>query len=323
MTYNFYHLPFGLIDLIPIIIPQKKNISVVNNRIDYTDDKSWFFIHKKIKLNDKGIDTFFVHRTTYLCKNEWNATINDNILNYMTKKYSIEPQKRIFDEFGRFFAPKYRQATLYSFYDESNNGKFALDLAYMDVKDSFDYYLNNYNNGRGIILVGHSQGTYHLCQIIKDFFDNDDYLRTKLVCAYIPSMPVKKDIFRSISPSNNYNDISCFVSWSSFGEGACPRYFKDKYKDSFCINPVTWESVNSKQSIVHLGAKSYYFNIYRKLNINIYINNGFLNISNPGIGFPFLKFKDYVMVDFHLFHFNIKQNVGERIKHFKEINNEK
>jgi hypothetical protein len=37
------------------------------------------------------------------------------------------------------------------------------------VKDAFEYYLKNYNNGRPIIIAGHSQGSGHGARILKDY----------------------------------------------------------------------------------------------------------------------------------------------------------
>ena len=47
-----------------------------------------------------------------------------------------------------------------------------IDVAYADVKRAFDYYLENYNNGRPIIIAGHSQGSGHGMRILKEYFDD-------------------------------------------------------------------------------------------------------------------------------------------------------
>ena len=49
-----------------------------------------------------------------------------------------------------------------------------------------------------IILAGHSQGSFHLKMLLKDFFDKQP-LQDKLIAAYPPGIGIDKDTFKSIS----------------------------------------------------------------------------------------------------------------------------
>jgi alpha-beta hydrolase superfamily lysophospholipase len=60
-----------------------------------------------------------------------------------------------------------------------------VDLAYADVKAAFQYYLAHYNEGRPIIIAGHSQGTAHATRLLHEFFEHDPKLRRQLVAAYL------------------------------------------------------------------------------------------------------------------------------------------
>jgi hypothetical protein len=81
------------------------------------------------------------------------------------------------DQFGQFgsrcrqFAPIYRSITL--------RGLRALllgqpipgtdpDLGYRDVLDAWNYYLAHDNHGRGVVLIGHSQGSIILTRLIRN-----------------------------------------------------------------------------------------------------------------------------------------------------------
>src|SRR5205809_7452605 len=44
-------------------------------------------------------------------------------------------------------------------------------LSYKDVVDAWKYYLEHDNNGRGVVLVGHSQGSGVLTQLIRNEID--------------------------------------------------------------------------------------------------------------------------------------------------------
>lgn len=47
----------------------------------------------------------------------------------------------------------------------------SFDLAYTDVLAAFRNYLANDNQGRGFVLVGHSQGAFHLSRLVKEEID--------------------------------------------------------------------------------------------------------------------------------------------------------
>ncbi|MDP9414772.1 MAG: DUF3089 domain-containing protein [Pseudomonadota bacterium] len=84
-----------------------------------------------------------------------------------------EEQRVAAVQFARFasvcrtFAPIYRQATLASLLRAVSGGESAqrLALAYSDVVAAWRHYLAQHNKGRPFVLIGHSQGTIHLCQL--------------------------------------------------------------------------------------------------------------------------------------------------------------
>jgi hypothetical protein len=87
----------------------------------------------------------------------------------------------------RMFAPLYRQMTLGTY------GQFLVGLqeteffqkAYGDVAEAFEYYMRRFNAGRGLVLIGHSQGSGMLTKLLQDKFDDDEALRTQLVSALL------------------------------------------------------------------------------------------------------------------------------------------
>ncbi|HZG07410.1 MAG TPA: DUF3089 domain-containing protein [Allosphingosinicella sp.] len=74
-----------------------------------------------------------------------------------------------FSSVCRTFAPKYRQATLTALLagmTGTGNPVRSLGLAYQDVVAAWRHYLKHHNKGRPFVLVGHSQGTIHLSQLL-------------------------------------------------------------------------------------------------------------------------------------------------------------
>jgi pimeloyl-ACP methyl ester carboxylesterase len=90
-----------------------------------------------------------------------------------------EQQAARFSQTCRVFAPVYRQLTLRAIFGEIPASAAA--KAYGDVRSAWRDYLRNHNNGRGVVLIGHSQGTYMLRQLARDVIDR----RPKVRC--VPS----------------------------------------------------------------------------------------------------------------------------------------
>jgi hypothetical protein len=47
------------------------------------------------------------------------------------------------------------------------------EVAFSDVKDAFLHYMGQYNHGRKVVLLGHSQGADMVVRLLKAVFDQD------------------------------------------------------------------------------------------------------------------------------------------------------
>jgi len=233
---------------------------------------------------------------------------------------SIRNQASIFNESCRVYAPRYRQATLYSFFDQKDNGKKALDLAYEDIKSAFSHYLVHDNSGRPIVIAGHSQGAEHVARLLRDFFDGKELMK-KLVVAYLLGMPFKEKNFKQIPPSSSPHQTRCFVTWSAFGRNAAPNYFQKDYSTAVCINPLSWSAegeVEGKDK--NLGGVSCFFRRVDRRIVDAQCSNGILWISKPKKrGYISLPPRNYVLMDYNLFYMNIRENVKERIESYLKL----
>lgn len=222
--------------------------------IDYSDEASWAALPWKKDSADlvpvsylrdaqdsAKVDVFYIHPTTYLAGVPWNADITDASLNERTDKNAVKHQATAFNGSCKVYAPRYRQAVLRSFFVTSDKEKAqkALDLAYSDVRKAFQYYLDNYNKGRPIIIAGHSQGAHHAMLLLKEFFDNKP-LKEKLVAAYPIGMYFKCDTLISIPPCTQRGQTGVYATWNTFRWGS---NFANKHKltkDACCVNPLSW-----------------------------------------------------------------------------------
>lgn len=121
----------------------------------------------------------------------------------------------------RVFAPIYRQVTL----EGLGAGAFDIggDLAYGDVLDAWRTYLDRWNDGRGVIVVGHSQGTGHLIRLLSEEVDDDPAAREQLVAAYlfggavqVPEGELVGGTFDEIPACTAAEETGCVVTWSSY-----------------------------------------------------------------------------------------------------------
>jgi len=133
-------------------------------------------------------------------------------------------------QFARFasqckvYAPLYRQATLTSLRAATTGSPIAVDraLGYNDVKDAWNYYLEHDNNGRGFVLVGHSQGSGVLARLIAEEIDSKP-VQSRLISALLLgtnlAVPKGKDVggaFKSIPVCRSNAQTGCVISYVSF-----------------------------------------------------------------------------------------------------------
>lgn len=318
-------------------------IEKVSQLTDYSNIDSWAASPFKVDNADEcpspnfvnnqenaEADVFFVHPTTYTTnKGEitWNADISDAKLNKKTDEGTILFQASVFNGAGRIFAPRYRQAHINVFYlkspDQKDSAKKALDLAYEDVKASFEYYLENYNNGRPIIIASHSQGTLHAVRLINDFFEGKE-LMEQLVVAYLIGMPIREDTFETLKPCKDKDDIDCFNSWRSYQRGYLPKYHEAN-SNIIVTNPLSWtrdhKYVPKEEND---GTLLFKFNKGLKPNIvDAQIYEDHLWINKPKFrGSAFVTFKNYHIADYNLFYADIRANAVDRVNTFLEKSKE-
>jgi Protein of unknown function (DUF3089) len=125
----------------------------------------------------------------------------------------------------RVFAPIYRQFTLATIGGggREGDGESPPDLAYADVLDAFKDYVANESDGRGFVLVGHSQGASLLNRLIAEEIDDEPLLRDRLVAAYllgwslqVPDGDVVGGDFAHVPLCEAPDQTRCAVSFSSF-----------------------------------------------------------------------------------------------------------
>jgi hypothetical protein len=162
------------------------------------------------------------------------------------------------DQFARFstvcrpFAPLYRQGTLKALM-ASALGLGGMggdrDLAFGDVRDAWRAYLAQYNNGRGVVLVGHSQGSRMIKRLIQEEIEGkpaQKLLVSAMLLGNAVVVPAGHDVggdFKTVPLCRAPAQTGCVIAYSSFRASAPPpadsRYGRDPGNgfDIACTNP--------------------------------------------------------------------------------------
>jgi hypothetical protein len=171
----------------------------------------------------------------------------------------------------RVYAPMYRQVTLTALRDIMAGKATAADrkLAFLDVQAAWYSYLERDNpNGRGVVLIGHSQGAGILKQLLAEVIEKDPEMRRKIIAAYLigtnvavpPGADVGGDFQRS-KLCRALNDFGCVVTYMSFRADSPPpensRFGKVTQPGmvAACVNPAALAGGKSVTDAI-LGAKS-------------------------------------------------------------------
>ncbi|WGM40330.1 DUF3089 domain-containing protein [Caulobacter sp. NIBR1757] len=189
-----------------------------------------------------AIDCFYVYPTV-----STDPTPNSDMTIDEAERRVVAVQFARFRNVCRPFAPMYRQVTLSALrqYMTGQNPGASRELAYNDVKDAWDWYLANENKGRGVVLIGHSQGSGVIQELVKREIDGKPI--QKQIVGVMPigsNVPVDdKGMFGSIPSCSAKGQTGCLISYVSFRAETPPpatsRFGKvaEDGKHAACINP--------------------------------------------------------------------------------------
>jgi len=210
---------------------------------DYGDAKSWLCRPGRRDACAVDQSSTIVAADGTLTREEWTANPNAPIdCFYVYPTVSTDPggnsdmnagpeengvvraQLARFASQCRVFAPLYRQATLTALRAATTATPIAVDrtLGYNDVLDSWNHYLQHDNSGRGVVLIGHSQGSGVLTQLMRNEIDGQP-VQSKLISALLlgTSLPVPngKDVggaFQHIPLCHSATQTGCVIAYASF-----------------------------------------------------------------------------------------------------------
>lgn len=216
--------------------------------------------------SDLPVDVFFVHPTTYDGGRHWNAPIDDDDANRTLTRVMLPNYAGPFERVGRIFAPRYRQASLYTRLTLRDDARDARRFAYGDVRTAFQVYLARHNNGRPLVLVGVEQGGELAARLLAEEIAPNPALRSRLVAAYLMDTVV---VGLPLPACAARNQTGCVVAYAQAleGNGERERYIHNRSlvwnghgqlvelggRQLVCVNPLrgaaTEEEVPPRENI--------------------------------------------------------------------------
>ena len=210
---------------------------------------------------------FFVHPTSYLATNAWNAPLDDTDSQDRAKLF-LRAMASPFAQGGQIWAPRYRQAAFGAFLTDKPEGEKALNAAYGDVLQAFDRFLAEAPKDTPIVLAGHSQGARHLMHLLHDRVAGTP-LAQRIAAAYVIGWPISldHDLPGLGLPACTAPDQSgCIMSWSSYAEPADPSMVLDLWRKAtaldgkphgagaiLCTDPLTGTQGGNAPASANLG----------------------------------------------------------------------
>lgn len=187
---------------------------------------------------DAPVDCFYVYPTV-----SRDPTGNSDMTPGEEEQGVALVQAARFTAACRVYAPLYRQVTGTAMVANMMGTPMEVDreMAFNDVVDAWNHYLANDNQGRGVVLIGHSQGSGVLTRLIAQEIDGkpvQQQLISALLIGSSVSVPRGQDVggaFKSIPVCRAPDQLGCVVSYAAFRDTVPPP------EDSLFARPGRWE----------------------------------------------------------------------------------
>jgi Protein of unknown function (DUF3089) len=199
---------------------------------------------------DAAIDCFYVYPTV-----STDPGANSDMTPDPAERNVIAQQFARFASVCRPFAPLYRQVTLIGLRQRMSSAGFDLGtgLAFDDVRDAWRDYLKRDNGGRGVVLIGHSQGSFILIELLRREVEGTP-VQKQIVSAILMGTTVSAPkgsgtggTFKTLAPCQSAAATGCIITFSTYRATVPPPanarfgHATDAGQVALCTNPVTFD----------------------------------------------------------------------------------
>ena len=207
--------------------------------VDYSDPDNWAYYGIG---EGKDADLFLICPTVDMGT---GGNLNMSMVDEKVKANftgALNMERGIYEDSAVMYAPFYRQIVFPLYLGSEEDMKPYLDIAYDDVSAAFEYYMENINDGRPLILAGFSQGAQHALRLLEDYFDDPEY-SDLLVAAYCIGWRITaEDLERSphLKMAEGEADTGVIVMFSTEAPEADSSIIVPEGIRTLGINPLNW-----------------------------------------------------------------------------------
>jgi pimeloyl-ACP methyl ester carboxylesterase len=173
---------------------------------------------------DQPIDCFYIYPTVSPQK-----TANSDLTIEEPETRAARAQASPFSRVCRVYAPMYRSLTSSAVNNLDAVTEEQGNVAYQSLADAFHEYMAKYNQGRGIVLIGHSQGAWMTIALLEREFDDNPDMRRQLVSAIavggnlaVPTGKLVGGDLASIPGCSSADQVGCVIAYSTFSTQPSP-----------------------------------------------------------------------------------------------------
>lgn len=229
---------------------------------DYSDCSNWF--GNPSKENKHRIDIFYVYPTIIFTSiNDRGDTLyyfDTENKNHRILAQKIQRQYEVIyaDTLYNFYAPLYRQVALETFDNDNDYIMKKMQIPISDITGAFQYYMDNFNNGRPFFLIGHSQGAILLIELLKNTLTEEQ--RQRMIASYVFGFQITQEELENyptrLLPAKDSNDVHCIVLLNCASD--TNSIFPLASQTVVGINPLNWKTDHSlAPALLHQGYAQY------------------------------------------------------------------
>ena len=178
---------------------------------DYDRPETWHLLPEGPGKAGEA-DVFFLGPTTYSGAEHWNGPIDDSDSVDVFRRVMAPNLVGPFAGVGRVFAPRYRQAGLYSFTTLREDAREARRFAYVDAEASFLNFLARSGPDRPILIVGVEQGGALAARLLTEV-GSLPAVRNRIAGAWLIDTVTPADS-PPLPPCTSPEQSGCLAAWA-------------------------------------------------------------------------------------------------------------
>lgn len=313
----------------------EKDRNTVNEDVtDYSKEDHWLITPIN---HDKAVDIFYLYPTAWTpdsLTNPLYSEIDDPTM-VAGSASAYNRQATAFEDIGNIFAPYYRQASAKRtlVLPEDQRWDVLKNVPAKDVSAAFDYYINNFNNGRPYIIAGHSQGANLMLFLLQDYMREHPDVYSRMIAAYVIGYPVTSDFMNAnthLKFAEGPDDTGVIISYNTQSPHVAPgTNIVVGNNIGLVINPINWKTdetlalaSESLGSYMPVNSINNFEKVLNFADARIDLSQGVLICSSVSDSAIYQltggMLGIYHGFDFPFYYYNLKENAENRANKFFE-----